>query len=186
MSRFHEVKESEVAQSCPILCDPIDCSLPAPLSVGFPGKSTGVGYRFLHHGIFWFQGLNPGPSHYRQILLLSEPPGKGMSLNAVSSVIRRFFLFIYLAAACSARDLHSLTRDRIYVPCTEIFGVPTTGLPENFLESYYWTISFWPPPPYPHQLIPKASGVVYSKLIVMFFQTQSCFAVEFPIWHHLS
>ena len=27
--------ESEVAQSCPTLCDPVDCSLPAPPSVGF-------------------------------------------------------------------------------------------------------------------------------------------------------
>ena len=26
--------ESEVAQSCPTLCDPMDCSLPAPLSIG--------------------------------------------------------------------------------------------------------------------------------------------------------
>ena len=26
--------ESEVAQSCPTLCDPMDCSLPAPLSMG--------------------------------------------------------------------------------------------------------------------------------------------------------
>ena len=39
--------ESEVAQSCPTLCDPTDCSLPGseePLSPwSFPGKSTGVG-----------------------------------------------------------------------------------------------------------------------------------------------
>ena len=37
--------ESEVAQSCPTLPDPMDCSLPGP-SVspwGFPGKSTGLG-----------------------------------------------------------------------------------------------------------------------------------------------
>ena len=27
--------ESEVAQSCPTLCDPVDCSLPASLSMGF-------------------------------------------------------------------------------------------------------------------------------------------------------
>ena len=136
MSRFHEVKESEVTQLCPTLCDPMGYSLPPALSMGFPGKSTGEGYCFLLQGIFLTQGSNPGLSHYRQMLLPSEPPGKGMSLNAVSSVIRRFFLFIYLAAAHSAWDLHSPTRDQIYVPCIEIFGVPTTGLPENFLESY--------------------------------------------------
>ena len=27
--------ESEVAQSCPTVCDPMDCRLPAPLSMGF-------------------------------------------------------------------------------------------------------------------------------------------------------
>ena len=36
--------ESEVAQSCPTLCDPIDCSPPGSSVHGiFPGKSTGVG-----------------------------------------------------------------------------------------------------------------------------------------------
>ena len=35
--------ESEVAQSCPTLCDPMDCTrLLSPWN--FPGKSTGVGY----------------------------------------------------------------------------------------------------------------------------------------------
>ena len=36
--------ESEVAQSCPTLSDPMDCSLPGSSVHGiFPGKSTGVG-----------------------------------------------------------------------------------------------------------------------------------------------
>ena len=36
--------ESEVAQSCPILRDPMDCSLPDSFVQGiFPGKSTEVG-----------------------------------------------------------------------------------------------------------------------------------------------
>ena len=30
-----KVKESEVAQLCPTLCDPVDCSPPCPLSMGF-------------------------------------------------------------------------------------------------------------------------------------------------------
>ena len=41
--------ESEVAQSCPILSDPMDCSLPTRLlhPWDFPGKSTGVGCHCL-------------------------------------------------------------------------------------------------------------------------------------------
>ena len=43
--------ESEVAQSCPTLHDPMDCSLPGSSAHGiFPGKSTGVGcHCLLHH-----------------------------------------------------------------------------------------------------------------------------------------
>ena len=40
--------ESEVAQSCLTLCDPMDCSLPGSSVHGiFPGKNTGVGCHFL-------------------------------------------------------------------------------------------------------------------------------------------
>ena len=36
--------------------DPVDCSPQAPLSMGFPGKNTGVGCHFLFQGIFPTQG----------------------------------------------------------------------------------------------------------------------------------
>ena len=40
--------ESEVAQSCPTLRDPMDCSLPGSCTQwDFPGKSTGVGCHCL-------------------------------------------------------------------------------------------------------------------------------------------
>ena len=56
--------ESEVAQSCPTLCDPMDCSLPgSTVHRIFPGKSTGVGCHFLLQEIFQTQGLNPGLPH---------------------------------------------------------------------------------------------------------------------------
>ena len=40
----------------------------APLSMGFPGKSTGVGCHFLLQGIFSTQGSNLGLVHCRQTL----------------------------------------------------------------------------------------------------------------------
>ena len=73
-----------VAQSCPTLCDPMDCSLhpppphPAP---GFsvhgdsPGKNTGVG---CHQGIFPIQSLNPGLLHCRLILYRLSHQGRPM------------------------------------------------------------------------------------------------------------
>ena len=62
-------KRSEVAQSCPTLCDPVDCSLPGSFRPwNFPGKSTGVGCHFLFQEIFPTQGSNPCLSHCRQTL----------------------------------------------------------------------------------------------------------------------
>ena len=58
-----------VTQSCPILCDPMDCSLPgSSIDRDSPGKNTGVGCHALLQGIFPTQGSNPGLPHCRQIL----------------------------------------------------------------------------------------------------------------------
>ena len=61
--------ESEVAQSCPTLCDPMDCSLPgSSVHEIFPGKSTGVDCHFLLQGIFLIQDSNLGLPHCGQTL----------------------------------------------------------------------------------------------------------------------
>ena len=57
--------KSEVAQSCPTLCDPMDCSPPGSSIHGILHKSTGVGCHFLLQGIFPTQGSNPGVPHCR-------------------------------------------------------------------------------------------------------------------------
>ena len=49
-----------VAQLCPTLCNPMDCSL--------PGFSVLGDSHSLLQGIFPTQGSNPGLPHYRQIL----------------------------------------------------------------------------------------------------------------------
>ena len=70
MVRWHHQlygKESEVAQSCPTLCDPMDCSLLGSSVWNFPGKSTGVSCRFLLQGVFpTGDRLNLGLPHCRQ------------------------------------------------------------------------------------------------------------------------
>ena len=51
--------ESKVAQSCPTLCDPMDCSLSGSSVHGdFPVKSAGVDCHFLLQGIFPTQESN--------------------------------------------------------------------------------------------------------------------------------
>ena len=63
------VCECLVTQSCPNLCDPMDCSLPGSSVHGdSPGKNTGMGFLALLQGIFPTQGSNPGLLHCRQIL----------------------------------------------------------------------------------------------------------------------
>ena len=59
-----------VAQSCPILYNPMACSLPCSSVHGdSPGKNTGVGCHALLQGNLPNpQGSNPGPLHCRQIL----------------------------------------------------------------------------------------------------------------------
>ena len=48
-----------IAQSCPTLCDPMDCDLPGSSVHGdSPGKNTGVGCHALLQGIFPTQGSN--------------------------------------------------------------------------------------------------------------------------------
>ena len=92
--------QSEVSQSCPTLCDSMDCSLPGSSVHGiFPGSSTGVGCHFPLQGTFPTQGSNPGLPHCRQTLYcLSHqespptlagrfqfmvPPGKSVSMSLV-------------------------------------------------------------------------------------------------------
>ena len=65
-----------VAQSCLILCDPMDCSLPGSSVHGdYSGKNTGVGCHALLQGIFPIQGSNSGLPHCRQILYHLSPQG---------------------------------------------------------------------------------------------------------------
>ena len=51
--------ESEVTQSCPPLCDPVDCSPPAPLSMGFSRQEYWSGLPFPSPGDLPNPGIEP-------------------------------------------------------------------------------------------------------------------------------
>ena len=77
-----------VAQLCPNLCDPMDCSLPGPSVHGdSPGKNTGVGCHALLHGIFPTQGSNPGLSQCRQILYCLSRQGSPSPFKEMSNPV---------------------------------------------------------------------------------------------------
>ena len=85
-----------VSQSCPTLCDPMDCGPARLLRPGdSPGKNTGVGCHSLLQGIFLTQGSNPGLPHCRQILyrLHVMKWGKGKSLVDYKNKERVVFFF---------------------------------------------------------------------------------------------
>ena len=65
-----------VAQSCPTLCDPMDCSPPgSSVHRIFPSKITGVDSHALLQEIFLTQGLNRGLLDCRWILYLLSHQG---------------------------------------------------------------------------------------------------------------
>ena len=74
--------ESEVAQSCPTLCDPMDCSLPGSSVHGiFPGKSTGVGLPFPSPGDLPNPGIEPkAPARDFHFLLQGIFPNQVLNL----------------------------------------------------------------------------------------------------------
>ena len=67
-----ERKESEVAQSCPTLCDPVDCSPPGSSVHGI------LQARILEWvpGDLPHPGIHPGSPALQADALPSEPPGK--------------------------------------------------------------------------------------------------------------
>ena len=69
-SEEQHLKWSKVTQTCPSLCNPMDCMLATRIlhSWDFPGKSTGAGCHFLLQGILPTQGLNSDLLHCRQML----------------------------------------------------------------------------------------------------------------------
>ena len=68
----------KVAQSCPTLCDSMDCPWNSP------GQNTEVGSLSLFQGIFPTQELNPGLPHCGQILYQLSQKGSPRPLEWVA------------------------------------------------------------------------------------------------------
>ena len=88
-------KESEVAQSCLTLCDPMDCSLPGSSTHGIFQAKYWSGLPFPSPGDLPHPGIEPGSPALRADALPSEPPGK-LSVKSLSRV--RLFATPWTAA----------------------------------------------------------------------------------------
>ena len=68
---------SEVAQSCPTLCDPMDCTTyQAPPSMGFSRQEYWIGLPFPSPGDLPYPGIEPRSLAFQADALTFEPPGK--------------------------------------------------------------------------------------------------------------
>ena len=73
--------ENEVAQSCPILSDPMDCSPPAPLTLEFSRQESWSGLPFPSARDLPDQGIKPESPALQADSLPSEPQGKSKIIN---------------------------------------------------------------------------------------------------------
>ena len=99
---FHSAKDKRVeklccaalclvAQSCPTLCNLMDCNPSGSSAHGDSPSKTGVGYHALFQGIFPTQGLDPGLPHCRWILYHLNH----LIYMVASNFIWSFFFFFF-------------------------------------------------------------------------------------------
>ena len=115
-------------QSCPALCNPMDCSLPGSSLHGIlQEKLLELGSHSLIQGIFPTQGSNPGLLHCRQILYyLSYREALWMS---VWRKVAHMFVHIWVSMWIACMWVNVL---RIYVcmccvckrECMRVYGLP--------------------------------------------------------------
>ena len=79
-----------VGQSCPTLCNPMDCSLPG----SSPGKNTGVGCHALLQGNLPNPGTEPGSPALQADSLSSETPGKPSNYSKLSDFIKELWFLV--------------------------------------------------------------------------------------------
>ena len=72
-----------VTQSCPTLCDPMDCSRQAPLSIEFSRQEYWSGWPFPSPGDLPDPGIEPRSPALQADFLLPEPPGKPLKIIVI-------------------------------------------------------------------------------------------------------
>ena len=82
--------ESEFAQSCLTLCNPMDCAYQAPLSMGFSRQECWSGLPFPFPGDLLDPGIEPRSPALQADALPSEPPGKVKEESEKSSLNSTF------------------------------------------------------------------------------------------------
>ena len=80
---LNSLRKKEVAQSCPTICDPMDCSLQAPLTMGFFRQEYSSGLPFPSSGDLTDPGTESESPALAGRFFTAEPPGKLQALIVV-------------------------------------------------------------------------------------------------------
>ena len=84
-----------VAQSCPTLCNPMDCSLPgSSVHEDFPGKKTGVGCHVFLQEDLPNPGIEPRSPALQVDSLPSEPLGKSEKSDGIGGILPSLWLTV--------------------------------------------------------------------------------------------
>ena len=124
-------------QSCPTLCEPVDCSLPgSSVHSDSPGKNTRLGCHALLQGIFPTQGSNPGLPHCRWILYHRSHQGSPRILEWVAytrlikTIIDIFFFWSHIMWSFLAQGLSPYP---LHLKCRVLTSEPAWR-PDSFLK----------------------------------------------------
>ena len=89
INKIQSESESEVAQSCPTVCDPWTVAHQAPPSMGFSRQEYWSGLPFPSPGDFPDPGIKPGSPTLQADALPSKPPGKPRQVKISESYAQR-------------------------------------------------------------------------------------------------
>ena len=122
---WSEVKWSEVAQSCPTLCDPMDCSLSGSPSMGFSRQECWSGLPFPSPGDLPNPGIEPGSPTLQADALPSELPGKPLlsasthmflsSWSLTTGIFGNFYLLFISKYSSTLYDCQDLSILRSFI-----------------------------------------------------------------------
>ena len=135
-----------ITQSCPTLCDPMDCSLPGSSVHGHsPGKNTGAVCHALLQGIFTTEGIEPRCPTLQADSLVSETPGKRCKINSENNLT---MCPIMLGCSCLVAKL-------CLTPCDPMeCSLPSSSVHEDFPGKNISEL----PCPFPGHLLTQGSN----------------------------
>ena len=129
-----------VTQSRPILCDPMNCSLPGSfVHVDSPGKNTGVGCHALLQGLFPNPGIKPRSPALQVILCRLNHQGSSSELCNVTLfllLLSHVWLFVTpWTVACHVPLSMGFPRQEYWLPFPSSGDLPDPGIKAESLAS---------------------------------------------------